>query len=163
MIEAQWVVKYERSLPHRWFWVRVYSSAKDMRRAAARYGPEGLAHFSRANACVQRVWAFHEEDDTEFKNPIYPDNGFAGVIRFNAQDMWTEVVYHELLHAATIVYRMNVAEDIQLGTGVYDSSLADPYDVLANEEELAYIYGQLAADMDKGLREHCDFGNWGRR
>ena len=161
MIVKSWVVRYEHQEPHRWFWVRVYDTVENLRKGAARYGAEPVGHFDRAVACVQRVWALHSLDDVEHLNPIFPASGFAGVIRLSQENLYTEIIFHELVHAAAIVYRLNVNPDMQLGTGIVADDL-DSGSVLANEESLAYIYGSLAADMDTAIREHFDFGNWGK-
>lgn len=77
---------------------------------------------------------------------LWPSTGLAGVIRLSAENLYPEVIYHELLHAACSTYRMNVDVELNLGTA---------YDDMSREEDLAYIYGQLAADMDTALKQWC--------
>lgn len=140
--------------PRRWLSVRVYDSVESLRIAAERYagGPRG--EFKNAVACVQgfRPRFLVGPDGSVSGAPDWPRNGFAGVVRFAAEQMWTETIHHELVHAAAVVYRMNVAQDIQLG---------DAFTDMTNEESFAYILGELGADMDKALREHFDFGSGG--
>lgn len=77
---------------------------------------------------------------------LWPENGLAGVIRLSAENLYPEVIYHELLHAACATYRMNVEVELNLGTA---------YEDMGREEDLAYIYGQLAADMHDALKSWC--------
>lgn len=143
MILQSWRISSTHGIP-RWWWVRVHDDAADLRRAAFRHAPhEGRAAWEdhRIRGCCQpvRPWTDGETD-------TWPGNGLAGVIRLSAEDLYTEVIYHELLHAACAVYRMNVAAVIELGDGLSD---------MGREEDLAYIYGQLAADMDTALKAWC--------
>lgn len=48
----------------------------------------------------------------------------------------SEIVAHELVHAAVAVYRMNVRGDVRLGE-----------DCGEREEQLAYIYGELYGSL----------------
>ncbi len=124
----------------RWWWVRVHDSPENLRESAYRRSQEDREFWKDAVlGCCQpvRPWT----DGGELL--IWPPNGLAGVIRLSAENLFTEVIYHELVHAACAVYRMNFARSVDLGTGLED---------MAPEEDLAYIYGQLAADMDTELK-----------
>lgn len=152
MIIQSWKIETDWTGTKRWFWVRVYDTLPALRRSAARYAqsngvPEGIRHFDPAVACVQRVCVWYAEDDPEHRHPIWPDSGLAGVVRLEQENLWTSVVFHEVVHAASIVYRMDVSPSIDLGDGLAD---------LNNEESFAYIYGELAADMDTELRKWTD-------
>lgn len=148
MIVASWKIETDYHGTRRWFWVRVYDSLAALHRGAARYsrhngGNEGVRYFAGAVACVQRVAALHSIEDPEHLHPIWPDNGLAGVVRLERDHLYSSVIHHEVVHAAAIVYRMDVASIINLGDGFVD---------LSAEEAFAYIHGELAADMDSGLR-----------
>lgn len=148
VIISSWKIETDWTGTRRWFWVRVYDSLPALRRSAAKYAQyngaqEGIRHFAEAVACVQRVAVLHAEDDSEHAHPIWPRGGLAGVVRLEQESLYTSVIYHEVVHAAAIVYRMDVSPNIHLGDGLVD---------LAAEECFAYIYGELAADMDSGLR-----------
>lgn len=149
MILNSWRIETDWSGTKRWLWVRLYDCLPALHRSAAQYSRrngcmnEGIGHFNGAVACVQRVASAHSADDPEQLDPIWPDSGFAGVVRLERQHLYTSVIYHEIVHAAAIVYRMDVSPVIRLGDGLDD---------LVNEEAFAYIYGELAADMDFGLR-----------
>jgi hypothetical protein len=56
---------------------------------------------------------------------------------------FTEIVAHELVHAAATIYRIAVAHTINLGAGRGKAH--------EHEEDFAYIYGELAADMQSKL------------
>lgn len=129
----------------RWFRVKIYDTQEAMHAAAHRLKPwEGFEKFDgRLLGCVQTVPASYAHDDAELTTPRWPVNRLAGTIRLCSQHLWTEIIYHEVVHAACQVYRMNFARELNLGTGWED---------LNDEENFAYIYGQLAADMDTALR-----------
>lgn len=123
----------------------VHEDLLSLRRAAARYSWQPFSAFSDAMACVQQVperWEVSQSGPDV--GPLYPRNGFAGIIRLSKDHLWPEVIHHEILHAAAVVYRLNVAKDIQLGTFTDDTDA---------EENLAYIVGQLGADMDTKIRK----------
>lgn len=145
MIEKSWRIESNYTKPLRWFRVQVHDSLLSLRRAAARYSWQPFSAFSDAMACVQQVperWEVSQSGPDV--GPLYPKSGFAGVIRLSKDHLWPEVIHHEILHAAAVVYRLNVARDIQLGT------FTDSTDA---EENLAYIVGQLGSDMDAKIRK----------
>jgi hypothetical protein len=112
----------DRVPPRRWFTVRIHPSVEDLRTAAARHRPD--AEFGDCCGCVHPVY------------PPGPGNGYAGLIRLADEYATPEIVAHELLHAAVVVYRMNVRPDVRLGFGCH-----------GREEQLAYIYGELFASF----------------
>lgn len=148
MISEQWTIRCTQG-GKRWFSVKVYDTQEAMHAAAHKLKPlEGFGTFDgRLLGLVQPVPAFYHDSDTEFQDPRWPRNGMAGTIRLSANHLWTEVIYHELVHAACQVYRMNFAREINLGPGWED---------LSDEENFAYIYGQLAADMATALHLRAD-------
>jgi hypothetical protein len=151
MILKSWRIETDYVAPMRWLQVKVYDDVELLRRAAARYSWQSVAEYAQAVGCVQQTperWLV--DADGKDQGPLWPANGLAGVVRLSADHLTTEVIHHETLHAAAVVYRMNVARAIYLGTG----------EDMENEEKFAYIHGQLAADMDTHLRKHMDFGNW---
>lgn len=150
MIVAKWKIQSEHITP-RWFWVRVYDTPEAMRRVAHRVAPDG--DYSSAVGTVQEVTPWipdryeeHEQDDIPVSELSYPENGFAGVVRLCSDYLYTEVIYHEVLHAAVTAFRMNIDSKPKL-----EGMLAEER---PNEEALAYITGQLAADMDDGIRKY---------
>lgn len=139
-------------ITRRWWQVKVYDTAEALRKAAHRYQPRhGRGYWGPETVgCCQQTtaWVENGKDASDPANFIWPPN-FAGVIRLVQTELWTEVIYHELLHAACAAYRMNVAARIDLGNAY------GPEGDLSREEDLAYIYGQLAADMDSALRKRA--------
>lgn len=151
MILQSWQIASEH-ITRRWWWVRVHDSPASMCRAAHAYAPHhGWAYWKPAAilGCCQPGRPLIEIDDDP-DNPqrplLWPSYGFAGVIRLTAENLFPEVVHHEVLHAACHTYRMNVELSLQLGNGYGD---------MDREEDLAYIHGQLAADMDTKLQAWC--------
>lgn len=67
-------------------------------------------------------------------------NGYAGTLRLAEGYVMAEIVAHELVHAAVQIYRMNVRRRVQLGV-----------ETGQREEDLAYIYGELFADLQDKL------------
>lgn len=108
----------------RWFHVRVHPDVQHLQDAAAAYrlGED----FTECCGCVHPV-----------PEPA-PNSGYAGLVRFAEDWLTPEVVAHELVHAALVVYRLNVAVDVRLGRGCF-----------GREEQLAYIYGELYADFER--------------
>lgn len=147
-----WTVASEH-IKRRWWQVKIYDTQPAMVEASYRYRPHlGWAFWGpETAACCQETApvVLDGEDETDPANFIWPPNGFAGVIRLVQDMLWTEVVFHELVHAACGAYRMNVAPRIDLGHAY------GPAGDLSREEDLAYIYGQLAADMDSALRKRA--------
>jgi hypothetical protein len=130
-VTTSFTISTDRVGCRRWWLVRVYDDVEAMRRAGAAYDPS--VDFSQCYACCQAaVW----RDDTG-AIVRFGAYGYAGVIRFCSKMMTSEVVAHELVHAAVAVYRMNVVEDVRLGKNVGE-----------REEQLAYIYGDLYASFE---------------
>lgn len=149
MIVESWKIASEH-LGRRWWWVKVHDTSKALARAAHRHQPHNGWEYWRAGnvlGCVQGEAGYEwvDADPSSPKNGQmrWPVGGYAGIIRLCSEHLYPEVIYHELLHAACCVYRMNVARSIDLGTG---------FESLEREEDLAYILGQLASDMSDALR-----------
>lgn len=143
MIVETWTIASEH-LGRRWWRVQVHDSAGTLQLAALKFRPRD-APWDKAIGCCHpvRPWILQDDDPDNPAGPVeWPRGGYAGLIRLSAEHLYPEVIYHELLHAACSVYRMNVALSIELGNGHVD---------IAREEDLAYIYGQLAADMADAL------------
>lgn len=95
---------------------------------------------------VRAVIKVGDNPDAPVEPMLWPSTGLAGVIRLSAENLYPEVIHHELLHASCATYRMNVALDLNLGSA---------YDDMDREEDLAYIHGQLAAGMTDALAQWC--------
>lgn len=145
MIITSWRIGTTYGGAYRWFWVRVHSDVEEMRAACHRARPwHGRANWRDAAAVCHTAAAAYADADTEFKHPRWPANGYAGTIRLVAGDMTSEIVAHELVHAAAHVYRMNCQPVVNLGDGFDDS-------YHQSEEDFAYIYGILFREMDHVL------------
>lgn len=122
----------------RWCLVRIHDNVEDLRRAAHRLRPDtGIAWWDECYGCFHPTWHwFHPET----KARRYSANGYAGLMRFAEDHVTSEIVAHELVHAAVQIYRMNVKTDMRLGSNCG-----------AREEDFAYIYGELYADLEAKL------------
>lgn len=134
--------------PRRHVLVRIHPDLQSLRAAAHALSPQhdGLAHWDNSWAC------FHPAQHSEHSETLtisFPANGYAGTLRLTDRDAevgdegplpFEEIVAHELVHATAMIYRMNVAKVINLGGG-------RPGAAHEHEEQFAYIYGELAADM----------------
>lgn len=151
MIVESWTIA-SKHIARRWWWVRVHDTPHSLQEASYRHKPYEGRDFWGAETvgCCQPVRGVLEvgdDPDAPIGPLLWPANGLAGVIRLCSDHLYAEVIYHELLHAACSTYRMNREIHLDLGTG---------YESMQNEEDLAYIYGQLAADMDAALRKRTD-------
>lgn len=149
MILESWRIASEHITP-RWWWVRVHDTPESLRRRATQHHPWlGRDYFSpTVLGCCQPEYGA-EWVDADPKSPKNGDirwcpGGYAGIIRLASEHLFPEIIHHEVLHASVHVYRMNVEQRVDLGDG---------QESLEREEDLAYIHGQLAADMDTALRK----------
>lgn len=132
----------DRIGPRRWCWVRVHDTVEQLRTAAQRLNPR-VAHDRNGDGwqgcygVFQPSPSWHNDAGETWWHP----NGYAGTIRVAKGHVTAEIVAHELVHAATQIYRMNVRRRVQLGT-----------ETGQREEDLAYIYGELSA----ALYDHLD-------
>ncbi len=115
--------------PSRWWHVRVYDTAAELRAAARAHDPGMDLDPEAYGVCHHARWV--NDDATGYR---YGKRGYAGVVRFTREKLSDEIIVHELTHAALAVYRMNVAEDVHIGE-----------DVGHEEEALAYLAGELFA------------------
>lgn len=133
----------DRIGPRRWCWVRIHPSVEHLQDAAHRLRPEsGRAHWDGCHGCFHPTPYWHHDKTGAIR---YGANGFAGTLRLAEGRVTSEIVAHELVHAAAQVYRMNVTRDIRLGPGCRH-----------REEALAYIYGELFASFED--QWHADDG-----
>lgn len=127
-------ISTDRIGPRRWCWVRIHDTVEDLRAAAHRFRPHhGRDWWAECEGCFHpapiRVTASGEVKESA--------NGYAGTLRLAVTHVTSEIVAHELVHAALCVYRMNVKADVRLGTGCGQ-----------REEDLAYICGELYASFE---------------
>jgi hypothetical protein len=122
----------QRAFARRWWLIRVHDTLDQLRAAAARYHPG--ADFSECWACCQTAAYRTNGRIVQYGGA----RGYTGVLRFAATHLTTEVVTHELLHAAVGTLRALGFPDVRLGRHVTD-----------REEQLAYVYGELYADFER--------------
>lgn len=125
--------------PRRWFNLAVHPTVEQLRAAATAYRPH--SDFGKTLGCCHPAPVRAVVVDGELVEKPYV-NGWAGVIRLAATHVDTEIVAHEITHAALVVYRMDVCTDVRLGVGARD-----------REETLAYIAGDLMGAAATALHE----------
>jgi len=129
--------------PRRYFHIFIHDDADEMRTAAEQYNgwpvddAEAVCQPAPVRAIVNA-----DGDITGRDNQAY----FGGIIRFVKGNVTTEIVAHELTHAALVVYRMDINPDVRLGNGCR-----------LREEHLAYITGDLIGAASTVLH---DAGVW---
>jgi hypothetical protein len=130
--------------PRRYFRVVIHDDLADMHAAAERYNGEPLGDDCRA-CCQPAPTRERLADDGETWEQHEPKH-FGGILRFIDGWVTTEIVAHELTHAALVVYRMDINPDVRLGNGCR-----------LREEHLAYITGDLVGAASTVLH---DAGVW---
>lgn len=139
MTVRSFTISTDRVGPRRWCWVRIHPDADHLRAAGHRHRPDnGRDWWDECFGCFQPARFDHDDTTGEAR---YPANGYAGVLRLSAPDVTSEIVAHELVHAAATIYRMNVTRTVRLGDG---------FTGFHREEDFAYIYGELFASFQEG-------------
>lgn len=129
--------------PRRYFRVVIHPDADDFREAATRYAG---GDFNGALGCCHPAPIRERYDKATGTWTDVADRHWGSILRFVTGHVHTEVVAHEVTHAALVIYRMDVHPDVRLGTGCHD-----------REETLAYIAGDLMAAASTALH---DAGVW---
>ncbi|WP_432845985.1 hypothetical protein ACQPXB_35930 [Amycolatopsis sp. CA-161197] len=138
----RFAISTDRIGPVRWCWVRIHPDLDDFRAAAQRTAPwHGAGYWDGCLGCFQPV-SYRERFVDGHWVGRWPANGYAGVLRLIDGHVTSEIVAHELVHAAAQIYRMNVRSDVRLGS-----------DCGEHEEQFAYLYGELHGS----LMSHPDF------
>jgi len=140
LIVARWTISYAgEGLPRRWLRVQVYDTLEAMHLAAAKYDRSEMGFMADALGLVQESPSFYADDDEHFTGPMhYSQGGFSGVVRLSKENLRLEIVLHEAVHAACIIYRRMYDREMVLGDG---------FGSLMGEERFAYIYGHIAEHM----------------
>lgn len=140
LIIARWTISYSgEGRPRRWFHVFVYDTLEAMHLAAAKYDRSMVAFEADALGLVQESPITYDDDDEHFTGPMYyTQGGFSGVVRLTKENLRLEIVLHEAIHAACIIYRRMYDRELVLGDG---------FGSIEGEERFAYIYGHIAEHM----------------
>jgi hypothetical protein len=116
--------------PRRYFRVAIYDDREAFQAAALQYN--GVELEAECHGVCQPAPVKEDGSDPSH---------FGGVIRFVASHLTPEVAAHEMVHAALVVYRMDINPDVRLGNGCR-----------LREEHLAHIAGDLISQLDSVLR-----------
>jgi len=129
--------------PRRYFHMFVHNGLDEMRAAALAYNGDPVE--DALAVCQPAPVRERLADDGETWEQTEPAH-FGGIIRFVDGHVTTEIVAHELTHAALVIYRMDINPDVRLGNGCR-----------LREEHLAYITGDLIGAASTVLH---DAGLW---
>lgn len=122
--------------PRRYLQVFVHPDPEHLQRAARRY--TGSSFKGTLGCCHPApVRLRYDADGTAVERPYAH---WAGMVRLSQGHITTEIVAHEMTHAALVIYRMDVKPDVRLGN-----------DCRMREETLAYIVGDLIASATNAL------------
>lgn len=138
-VKSRWLKTYTR--------VWVYDSIEELRKDASTHNESrGL---ESDDGDILGVSHHYVREVIDKKGKVEKRKNDVGIIRLSKDHLTTEIVAHELLHAALWHYRMEYGterefegstENADFGTGCCDE-----------EENLCHIYGQMFRDMTKKL------------
>lgn len=121
-----------RTSPWRWFATRLYDTQAELAAAAYRYAPWMGREFHRNSAATVQPAPRREHITAGGRvTDLSVGRGPAGVIRFHRGRLGSSVIAHEAVHAALVVYRLDLARTADLGD-----------DCGPDEENLAYLVGE---------------------
>lgn len=123
----------ERTGPARWIRVVVHPDVPDLHRLARRRSPWSPPDPGCRGIFQPAVWRERYDPETKAWVRRWPAS-YVGILRLARGWVTSEIVAHELMHAACAIYRASVCHRIRLED-----------DCGRREESLAYIYGQLFA------------------
>lgn len=129
--------------PKRYVCIVIHDTEEEFRRAAARHN-----YNDASRGWETAVGAFHPIERREkydrskkrWTNNTHPH--FTGTIRTSVKWVTDEIIVHEVVHAASHIFRLDVAKRVNLGTDCHQ-----------NEEWFAYIVGDLSASVLKMLQK----------
>lgn len=139
-------IKAERS--KLFFWVYMYPDLETLR-AEANAHNEMIGSSERFDHGVHGLVNSYERigisEDPEIQETMHPN---IGIVRLSARNATTEIVAHELIHAALWLYRKHYKRQAHFGVGCND-----------REEDFAYLHGELFRDMTNKMYK---YGFWGQ-
>lgn len=132
-----------------WFWVIVYPNSKQMREAASNHTAETGERVSfdgAAGVChtYERI-----RIDPDGKEEVLKQ---IGTIRLVKDKLHTEVISHEVVHAAMHLYRLLHGVENPLDGSSHNADFGNGCN--QDEENFAYIYGSLFHSMNMKLHDN---------
>lgn len=123
------------------FKVKIHGSIKELRKSANRYsdyiGEKG-ASYGDALAVTHTFQRVKISPDGKEEQSL-----LVGLVRFSSKNISTQIVCHEVIHAALHQYRLTKNMVADFGEGCNEE-----------EEDFAHIYDSLFRDMVKKLYKH---------
>jgi hypothetical protein len=132
-----------------WFWVIIYPSISAMRKAASDHTEETGERESfhgAAGVChtYERVRISPDGSEEILKQ--------VGTIRLVKDRLHTEVIAHEIIHAAMHIYRLLHGVENELDGSLRNANFGNGCN--PDEENFAYIYGSLFHSMNLKLHDN---------
>lgn len=122
--------------PRRTVRILIHDTVQELRAAAERFSQVG--GWDRVDGCCHSVgieeWVRVSRTGVETRRWGAENPDPMALVRLHRAGVTTEIVVHELFHAAAVIYRRDVCRDIRLGDGSAS---------LRREEQLAHILGEL--------------------
>lgn len=127
----------------RFFWVVIHDNQDDFEKGATKYntisGSDNDYQYQEIKGLFHPYQKYQIKGKTDLINRFSNDIGIIRLIKTKTQP---HVVYHEVLHAAIWLYRINHRGKFSLGSGVTEK-----------EEEFCHLYDQLLSNMVSKLYE----------
>lgn len=127
----------------RYVCIVIHDTQEEFAKAAQAYvynAPSG--HFETAIGAFHPIVHREKYDKSKKKWVNNTSKHFAGTIRLCAAHVNYDVIVHEVVHAASHIFRMDVAKRVNLGTDCYQ-----------NEEWFAYIVGDLSSSVMESVKK----------
>lgn len=143
MSTVRWTVRSDPTDSgwHCWFYVYIYDTVEELRRAARKYREYGGPEFDDTMACFQPRFTVRYEKHPKYKKgkPTRCANtAFIGVMRFCRESLVPHIVIHESVHAAThYVCALKLTPSYNLGCDII------------NEEALAHATHEFSYSLLK--------------
>lgn len=135
----------DKRLSNFWFWVYIHDSIKEMRDIETQYRKEEKLDFEDYSDCYglchpyERSAGLITEGKKKGQHRLHPNIGY---VRLSKDYLSTEIVCHEILHAALWMYRCNFSRNANFGN-----------ECSQKEEDICHLYGQLFTFTTKRLHE----------
>lgn len=139
--------KVKNRMNKSWVRVLVYDDVQQMRKESDDYD-EKLGH-ARDNGDIAGLSYHYCREQFDEKGKQIGRKNDIGIIRLCKKYLSTEVVAHELLHAALWNYRLNYGTEHEFEGSIENACFGQGCN--DDEETLCHLYGQMFRDMTRKL------------
>lgn len=136
-----------------WYWVIVYPDLKELIKAANKHDKKcGTSPDNEGVAGLCHSFTRESFDD---KGAFVKRHENIGIIRLAKDRLTTEIVSHEVIHAAFWTYRLEFGTEREWEGSIENADFGNGCG--ESEERLAYLYGQYFTVMTRKLYK---YGFW---